>query len=87
MPFQREDYQQFDELPPKPDNFDDMLEIATKLCKNIDFLRVDMYNLFGKIYFSELTFSPCSGMMPFKPKEWDRKVGNLLNISHYKEDE
>lgn len=80
MPFHRSDYLPFEELPPKPQNFDKMVDIARSLSSNNMFLRVDMYNYKGNIYFSELTFSPCSGMMPFKPKEWDARVGEMLNI-------
>jgi len=84
MPFQREDYRQFDTLPEKPENFNKMIDVARNLCQGVDFLRVDMYNYLGNILFSELTFSPCSGMMPFKPEEWDRKVGELLQINSKK---
>ena len=40
-----------------------MLEIAKVLSKDIPFLRVDLYEINGKIYFGELTFTPCAGMM------------------------
>ena len=34
----------------------------------------------GKIYFSELTFYPCSGYLPFTPPEWDRALGNWITL-------
>ena len=40
---------------PKPKNYDKMLEIAEKLSNYFDYVRVDLYNLQGKIYFGELT--------------------------------
>lgn len=43
-----------------------MLEIAKVLSKDIPFLRVDLYEINGKIYFGELTFTPCAGMMNAK---------------------
>lgn len=46
---------------PQPDNFEKMIEIAEILSKDIPYLRVDLYNLAGKIYFGELTFFPQSG--------------------------
>ena len=55
-------------LGPKPNMFNyhsntfaEMLPYVLELSKDFDFVRVDLYNFQGKIYFSELTFSPCSG--------------------------
>lgn len=77
--FGRSDYKPFAELPEKPDKFDEMLEIAEVLARNVkNFIRVDLYEIKGNVYFSELTFSPCSGMMPFQPEEWDKKLGDML---------
>lgn len=63
-----------------PINYDKMLEIARKLSKGIAFLRVDLYNLHGKIYFGELTFYPSAGFGYFTPKEWNVKLGNLIRL-------
>lgn len=82
--FGRSDYRSLDNLPPKPLCFEKMKELAAKLSENIPFLRVDLYEIQGKIYFSELTFFPCGGMMPFDPPEADRKLGELLDISELK---
>ena len=82
--FQREDYVHFKDLPKKPQNYDKMVEIAKKLSKNIPFVRVDLYEINNKIYFSELTFSPCGGFMKFTPVEYDLIVGELLDISNLK---
>ena len=39
-------------------------------------LRVDLYQINGKIYFSELTFCPCKWIVSFEPTpEWDKKLG------------
>lgn len=84
--FCRSDYDQFDVLPHKPQNYNEMLIIAKQLSEDIPFVRVDMYEIQKKIFFSELTFSPCDGMMPFEPKEWDGKIGDLLTLPNYKED-
>lgn len=78
--FHRSDFKPFDQLPPKPSLFSEMLDIAHRLSQGHSFLRVDLYQINGKVYFSELTFSPCSGMMPFEPEEWDLKMGVLLNL-------
>lgn len=78
--FYRDDFRKFDKKPEKPINFEKMKEIAKKLSQEIPFLRVDLYEIEGKIYFSELTFTPCAGFMPFNPEEFDGKLGNLLEL-------
>lgn len=84
--FSRNDYKKLDKKPEKPVNFEQMKELVAKLSKDIPFLRVDLYEINGKIYFSELTFSPCSGFMPFNPEEYDEIVGNLLKLPMEKEE-
>ena len=64
----------------KPESFDEMKSLAEKLSKGIPHLRVDFYNIRGKIYFGELTFFHWSGMVPFEPIEWDRKFGDMIYI-------
>lgn len=62
----------------RPKNYEKMLEIASKLASGIPFIRVDLYNIDGRIYFGELTFFPTSGFGGFDPIEWDRKLGDML---------
>jgi len=78
--YQRSDYAPFEELPEKPERFEDMLKLAAKLSEGIPFLRVDLYQVNGKVYFSELTFFPCSGFMPFKDPQSDIEIGNMLEL-------
>jgi len=79
--FGRSDFRTFAELPPKPRSFDKMIDLARKLSSGNAFLRVDLYEVFGEVYFSELTFTPCSGFMPFVPESWDLKLGELIDLS------
>lgn len=65
----------------KPKCFNEMISLSKKLSVNIPFVRVDFYEVDGKVYFGELTFSHFSGMMPFDPEEWDLKIGNYLDIN------
>lgn len=65
----------------KPVNFERMIEFARRLSKNTAFLRVDFYEVEGKIYFGELTFFPASGLELFEPEEWDLRLGQWLDIS------
>ena len=81
-------------LPEKPDNLDEMLEVATKLAKNIDYVRVDLYNINKRIIFGELTNYPQSGrntyhFEPFaipnrkKSRDLDRQLGAKLVLDNY----
>lgn len=65
---------------PKPTNFDKMIDLARTLSKDFDFVRVDLYNLQGRIYFGELTFTPVAGRLVFKPEAWDRKLGEKWEL-------
>lgn len=60
----------------KPKNYSLMLELAKKLAEDFNFVRVDFYNIDGKIYFGELTFCPASGIGTFIPEEWNYKIGS-----------
>ena len=66
--------------PLKPANFDEMVNIAAKLSQGFPHIRVDLYNINGKIYFGELTFFHNSGLVPFVPQEWDNKFGEYLKL-------
>lgn len=66
--------------PEKPQMFEKMKELAGVLSKEIPHVRVDFYEVNGKIYFGELTFSHWSGMMPFEPEEWDYRFGEWIKI-------
>ena len=57
-----------------------MIKIAQVLSKGHPFLRVDLYSLNNHIYFSELTFYPTGGYIPFEPEEWDKKLGDLIEL-------
>lgn len=66
---------------PKPKNFDKMVEIASVLCQGFSHVRVDLYNIEGKIYFGEMTFTNGSGYECIVPDEYDFKLGELWNIN------
>lgn len=64
-----------------PSNIKSMIKVAEKLAENISFVRVDLYNIKGKIYFGELTFYPASGLSKWTSPEWDKEIGEMLSIS------
>lgn len=81
LPFYRSDYKQMSEVS-LPSNYDEMLDIATRLAEDVNapFVRIDLYSIGGNTFFSEITFSPCGGFLPFQPVEWDERLGEYLNL-------
>ena len=63
-----------------PKNIDKMIKLANQLSKDIPFARVDFYNINEKIYFGEITFYPAAGFGKFTSKEWDYKLGEMLEL-------
>lgn len=64
----------------KPENFDEMIEIATKLSKGFPHVRVDLYSVDNKIYFGEMTFTSTGGYRLISPKEYDYSLGDLWDL-------
>lgn len=64
----------------RPKHFNEMKGICRKLAKNIPFVRIDLYVIDNDIYFGEITFYPASGIGKFTPKDWDVKLGKLIQI-------
>ena len=64
----------------KPKSFDTMMKYAEILAKDFKFVRVDFYEINGKIYLGELTFTPGSGTFKYKNKSDELYVGNLLKL-------
>ena len=64
----------------KPAGFEEMKRIASQLSKGIPHVRVDLYNIKGKIYFGEITFFHWGGMKIFNPREWDYKFGEWIKL-------
>ena len=71
----------FSEIEPsRPTNYTLMQNLASRLSQGHAFLRVDLYEIDGNVYFGELTFFPTSGMGGFSPMEWDYKFGKLIHL-------
>lgn len=69
------EYPYNEEFDEKPKNYDEMLKIVRELSAEFPHVRVDLYNVDGKIYFGELTFYPSSGYCTFDPDEFDFILG------------
>lgn len=65
----------------KPVNFDEMVKISELLAGNFPFVRVDLYNINGVIYFSEMTFTPAKGTLILDDDKCDYEMGEWLDIN------
>lgn len=65
--------------PPKPEHYEEMLEIGAKISAILDFARVDFYETKDGLKIGELTFFTHSGQGPFSKKEYDYKYGKLFD--------
>ena len=84
LPFMQH-YKNFNKNVLKPKGFEYMVDFAKKLSKGIAHVRVDFYDINGKVYFGELTFYHFSGFEKFEPEEWDKKLGDMLKLPNNKE--
>ena len=79
MPFHKK-HPNAEVLPAKPRNFEEMRDLAEKMSKDLPAVRIDLYDVNGRIYFGEYTFYSASGFGPFQPEEWDEKLGALIPL-------
>lgn len=64
----------------KPDNIEEMFEIAEKISEGLKFVRVDLYDINNKIYFGEMTFYPSSGFDSTRTIECDEILSSKLKL-------
>ena len=64
----------------KPVNFEKMKQLAQILSAGIAQVRIDFYEINGKIYFGEMTFFHHGGFVPFEPAIWDKKLGDMIKL-------
>ena len=81
LPWNQWHYGNYEDEFEKPSNFEEMVRVANELCKDFDHVRVDLYNVNGKIYFGELTFTNGGGYEPIYPREMDYELGGLWKLS------
>jgi len=77
---QRVKHKNSTKLHQRPLNLDKMIELAKRLSAISPFLRVDFYELNGKVYCGELTFFPASGFEGFRPEHIDDELGKYLYL-------
>lgn len=69
--------------PPKPKNYDKMIEVARALSNPFKQVRVDLFNIEGKIYFNELTFYSGGGFTMVRTPEIQNGAMEWCDISDY----
>ena len=68
---------------PKPTRFDEMKRICKILAKPFPFVRVDLYEVNGKVYFGEMTFTPGGNFQSFS-SEYATEMGQKMDLSQIK---
>lgn len=69
---------------PKPKNLERMIAIAEQLSIGLPQVRIDLYNINGKIYFGEYTFTSQGGLMTFYTDDFLKKLGSYVDICQFK---
>ena len=68
---------------PRPDSFDRMMTIASKLSAGFPESRVDLYEVEGKVFFGEMTFTSAGGFMNYYTPEFLRILGEMVELDHH----
>jgi len=66
-----------------PHNISEMLQVAESLAGNLDFIRVDMYNVDGRIFIGELTCYPGGGRIRWIPRTYDYVLGDKWKVQFH----
>lgn len=62
----------------KPNNLNELLEVAAKLSKGHPCVRVDLYNVNEHVYFGEMTFTSSGGMMDHFSQDFLDLAGSMI---------
>ena len=65
-------------------NLNEMIRLAKILSKDLIMVRVDLYQVKGKIYFGEMTFHHGGGSMQVKPFKYDEEWGKYIDLNDKK---
>lgn len=64
----------------KPENLEIMINVSKKLAENIPHVRIDLYNIEGKVFFGEMTFYHGSGFEKFQPEDFNKQLGSWIDL-------
>ena len=65
----------------KPECLNQIIAIAEEVSKYFKYVRVDFYEVDGKLYHGEITFHDGGGFERITPFEWDLKLGKLIDLN------
>ena len=65
---------------PKPEHFEEMVEMAKRLSEDFKFVRVDLYEKDEQVFFGELTFTPAACVFPYLSDKFVADMGKKLRI-------
>lgn len=68
-----------EEIDP-PETLSKMIEFGSKIAKLYKYVRVDFYDVDGKLYFGEITQCHGGGFDQMLPREYDIKFGEKINL-------
>ncbi|TXK74300.1 ATP-grasp fold amidoligase family protein [Mesonia sp. HuA40] len=64
----------------KPNNFEEMIQVARTLADKFPFVRVDLYSIKNKTIFGEMTFYPADGRSDFYPAHYNKILGDMIKL-------
>lgn len=64
----------------KPRGFEEMIRLSKILSRKLPHVRVDFYDIDGRVYFGEMTFFTTSGLLSFTPRSIDELWGSWIKI-------
>ena len=76
----RDEYPNAIPPPSKSESFDLMKELAEKLSGGIPHVRMDFFEVGGRVYFSEFTFFHGGGLVAFQPGKYDYILGQYIQL-------
>lgn len=69
-----------DPAPAAPAHLGRMIDLAERLGADTDFVRVDLYDVDGRIVVGELTSFPAGGDTPFDPESFNEEFGQRWTV-------
>ena len=69
--------------PERPASLEAIISVSERLSAPTDFVRVDLYDVGGRIVFGEMTSYPLGGAIRFDPPEWERIVGSWWHVPRW----
>lgn len=68
-----------------PNNIQEMIAIVRKLAVGFPHIRIDLYNVNGKVYFGEFTFYSGGGFINIKSREYEQQLADYIDVKDYEE--